>query len=219
MATLVTQLFAGQVETFGEGGTSAIVKQSVDQDRWLDSTGVAGDEQADHGHHAGPDRALNHFPVEHYPFFAQSLADTGLDTSQLLPGAIGENISTRGLTEADVHVGDVFQLGEATIQITQPRQPCWKIGVRLNYKPMARALIEAGRAGWLYRVLEPGDIRAGDSLTRVEPAEHGISISTLWACQNTRQPSAEQKELLTFLVDYPLLAADWRRRLARKLTP
>lgn len=213
----MTHLFAGSVGTFADGRPSAIFKSAVDEPRRLDEYGVAGDEQANHEYHAGPERALNHFPAEHYAFFISALADQPLDTTQLQPGVFGENISTQGLTEADVHIGDVFQLGKAVIQIAQPRQPCWKIGERIGYKSMARELIGAGRAGWLYRVLEAGDIQAGDTLTRAESAAHGISLADLWACQNARHPSPAQVEQLAFLTSTPLLAVEWRHRLGHKL--
>ena len=213
-ATTVDALFVGALGRLAnDGGPSAIDKRAVDDARWLDADGVAGDAQADRVHHGGPERALNHYPAEHYD--AWRARYPGYDDA-FVPGALGENISTRGFTEADVCVGDVFSLGEATVQIAQPRQPCWKPGTRIGIAGLARAIAAEGRAGWLYRVLEPGHIRAGDRLTRIERAAHGITLAELWALQGTRHPDTEQRRRLLTLAEQPTLAPEWRKRLANR---
>ncbi|MDA3920761.1 MAG: MOSC domain-containing protein [Salinisphaera sp.] len=200
-----------------DGRRSAVSKRAVDNARWVGQHGVEGDEQADQQCHGGLNRALLHYPVEHYAFLAQTLSGTEIDIPGLRAGAFGENISTRGLTENDVHVGDIFAIGEATVQITQPRRPCWKLGAHLGYKPLAGELIATARAGWLYRVIEPGYARTGDQIRRIETADHGISIAALWACHNAPAPNEKQRAQLAFLTEYPGLMEDWRQRLALRL--
>jgi MOSC domain-containing protein YiiM len=214
MPVAVDALFVGGVGVLANGGAaSGIDKRAVADARWLDESGVAGDEQADHVHHAGPHRALHHYPAEHYPFWRAHYP--GFDAA-FVPGVLGENISTRGITEADVCVGDVFTLGTAVIELAQPRQPCWKIDARLGIAGLMRAVITAGQAGWFYRVLEPGQIRAGDRLTRIERAGHGITLAAIWALANCRQPNADQSRRLALLADLPALAPSWRRRLTAR---
>ena len=112
-----------------------------------------------------------------------------------------------------MHVGDVFTLGTTRLQISQPRWPCWKPGDRLAIKPMAHELIEHGRAGWFYRVLQTGDIAPGDTLTRVAAAEHGITLARLWSLKNTRAPDAQMREEIDFMTSYDRLAPAWQDRL------
>lgn len=214
LAMPVPTLRVGRPGPLGNNdATSAIHKQPVTDARWLDTNGVAGDTQADRVHHGGAERALNHYPVEHYAVWRQRFAGTD---DVFLPGVLGENISTDGITEDDVHAGDIFALGGATIQITQPRMPCWKIDTRTGVKGLARALSEQGRAGWLYRVLEAGEICAGDRLERLERAGHGITLAQLWQAFNTRQPDATQRDQLRTLAQLPALAPVWRKTLSKR---
>lgn len=208
----ITALRVGAVAPLaGINGDSAIRKYAVDNALHLDAQGVAGDTQADRLHHGGAERALCHYPCEHYTFWRARYA--GFD-SVLEPGVLGENINTQSVTEADVCVGDIFTLGETVIQIAQPRMPCRTIDARTGIKGLARAVIAAGRAGWLYRVLEPGAIRAGDSLERIQRAAHGITLAELWRTFNARQPDAAQHEQIQTLAGLTTLAPAWRKTLS-----
>lgn len=210
----VEQLFTGTVRALeNDGSDTGLYKLPVDEPRWLSADGVAGDVQADREHHGGPHRALNHYPAEHYGHWRGVFADKA---GAFRPGVLGENISTMGLTETDVAVGDVFRLGEATIQVAQPRQPCWKIARRLDIPQLARDVAVSGRAGWLYRVLEPGHIAPGDRLERIERADHGISLAELWTIQATSRPDATQTEQIVVLAGLEALAPEWRQRLVSR---
>lgn len=210
--TVIDTLFTGTVQHLPEGSESAIYKNPVDGPAQLDVQGLVHDEQADHTNHAGPERALHHYPAEHHDHWREQFDDPAFG-----PGLFGENLSTRGVLESQVHVGDVFRLGTATIELAQPRQPCWKPGTRTGHKTMARELVGQGRAGWFYRVLEPGTIQAGDILERIETADHGISLAEFWRLANARQPDDADRKALRFLIDLPALAEEWRPRLERRL--
>ena len=213
-SVLVDALYVGALGTLADNGAdTGIYTRPVVEAHWLDANGVAGDVQADRVHHGGAERALNHYPAEHYERWQRRYPGQAL---AFVPGAFGENISTRGLTEADVYIGDIFSLGEATIQIAQPRQPCWKIGARTGVEGLVRAVASEGRAGWLYRVLEPGHMRVGDTLTRIERAAHGITLAELWLASNARRPDADQRATMTTLSALSTLAPEWRKRLARR---
>ena len=130
------------------------------------------------------------------------------------PGAFGENVSTRGLTEADVAVGDIFRLGEALVQVSQGRQPCWKLSRRFGVQDMARRVQETGRTGWYYRVLQPGLVATGDALERIDRVAPEWTLQRLWhALYVDRLNLAELQGIAALEV----LADGWRRYAIRRL--
>lgn len=142
------------------GSRSAIDKRAVAGPVRVTLLGLAGDEQGDLRVHGGPDKAIHHYPYDHYPAWRDSVAHPLLQQ----PGAFGENFATLGWTEATVHFGDIMQAGTAVLQVSQGRQPCWKLNDRFNEPQMARWLQSTGRTGWYYRVLEEGTVATGDEL-------------------------------------------------------
>ena len=164
----IDALLAGKVRPFGPKAVpSGIDKQLQDGPLRVTTRGLAGDEQGDPRHHGGQEKAIHHYPRDHYPAWAAELAaEEGVTVTDVLsrPGAFGENLSTRGLTEADVCIGDQFRLGSALVEVSQARQPCWKLNHRFGYAGMSRAVQQSQRTGWYYRVVEEGEVRAGDRL-------------------------------------------------------
>ncbi|KVT50687.1 MOSC domain-containing protein [Burkholderia ubonensis] len=142
----------------GTPHASAIAKQPVPARLWLGALGFAGDEQADRRHHGGADKAVHHYAFDHYAWWS---AQIGARDVLAQPGAFGENLSTSGVTERDVCIGDVFTLGGAVLQISQSRQPCWKLNARFEHPRMAALVQQSGRTGWYYRVLEEGWVEPG----------------------------------------------------------
>jgi len=147
------------------GSHSGIAKQPRTDKVWISPIGLEGDEQGDLRVHGGPDKAVHHYAFEHYALWQKELGALPLLQA---PGAFGENISTRGLTEAEVCLGDRFILGGALLEVSQGRQPCWKLNDRFGVADMARRVQSTGRSGWYYRVLRPGLAQAGDVLILVE---------------------------------------------------
>jgi MOSC domain-containing protein YiiM len=143
------------------GSRSAIAKRPVDGRHAIGPEGIEGDEQGDRRVHGGPDKAIHHYPRDHYATWRD---EVGLHPLLQAPGAFGENISTRGITEADLCLGDELRLGTALVEVSQARQPCWKLSDRFGVVDMARRVQDSGRSGWYYRVLEPGAVQAGDTL-------------------------------------------------------
>lgn len=208
----ITGVYQGQVRPMdGDGRPTAIYKVPVREAVAVDDAGLEDDHQGDARAHGGPDRALSHYPAEHYAIWAELYPDAA---SLLGPGVLGENISTNGLTERNVRVGDVFRMGTAVVEVSQPRQPCWKISQRLEVPDLAREVASTGRSGWLYRVLEPGYLGPGDVAERVDTAAHGITLADMWAIHNSTRPSIEDLEALAEL---DVLADSWRRRFAQRL--
>jgi MOSC domain-containing protein YiiM len=156
--------------TFNTG----ILKMPVTGRVRLGRLNLEGDGQADLKNHGGPDRALHLYPAEHYDYWR-----TTLRMPELAPGAFGENLTAGGVTEQTVHVGDVFRVGTAVVQITQPRIPCYKLDLRFGRADLQKLYLTSGRIGYHLRVLEEGDIGAGDAIerTRVDPA--GITVAEM----------------------------------------
>lgn len=148
----------------GADEPSAIAKSPVAGAVRVGRLGLEGDEQADLTVHGGPDKAIHHYPRDHYAFWRAAMGDHPLLGR---PGAFGENISTDGLTEAMVCIGDRWRLGTALVEVSQGRQPCWKLDHRFGGLPVNARMVKARRTGWYYRVLEEGEASAGDAMELV----------------------------------------------------
>jgi len=157
-------VFIGKIKDYEGSRPSAIAKLQVDGELTLTEKGLVGDEQAEKKIHGGPDRALCHYPREHYAFWASEYPDlAGL----FVAPAFGENLSTEGLTEKNVFIGDIFRWGEALIQVTQPRSPCFKLNFHFGISDIATQMQNAGKTGWLYRVILAGKVETDAPLTLV----------------------------------------------------
>ena len=168
-ATLIDRLFVGRVRPLQRDGhapvPSGIVKQARNGLLTLSFNGLDGDEQGDPVFHGGPEKALHHYPGEHYGLWRALYPASPL---VLAPGAFGENLSTIGMTEDNVHIGDIYRAGGALLQVSQGRQPCWKLNRRLGQPEAALAMQLSGATGWYYRVLKQGALARGDRLALVE---------------------------------------------------
>ena len=148
---------------------TAVVKTPVNGDVYLGKLGFSGDEQADLKLHGGPDKAVCFYPFEHYEYFDKKIKKLPL-------GAFGENLSVLNMPETSVCIGDIFQIGEAVIQISQPRQPCFKLSLIHNIFKMPRILQDTGFTGYYARVLTEGNINTDSKITLLEKHPENISI-------------------------------------------
>lgn len=133
---------------------------------------IAGDRQADLTVHGGPHKAVYCYPEEHYLFWREQLPDT-----DLVSGHFGENLTTRGLTEDAVRIGEQFRAGSAILQVTQPRMPCYKLGVRFGRTDMVKRFWESERSGIYFAVVEEGELGAGDPMERIAQVEDGVTVA------------------------------------------
>lgn len=207
----VDQVFIGRVRLMlPDGESTGIFKAAVAGPVQLTLSGLAGDEQADLRHHGGPEKALHHYPAEHYAVMAQAWPQSA---GMLGAGVLGENISTRGMTEHEVCIGDIFRIGEAQVQVSQPRAPCWKIDRRLKVDEASRFVEAAGITGWYYRVLVPGKVAAGDAIELLERPNPWLSLAHYWDEVMAHRPDAGS---LRRIAAAQGLAADkaqrWRER-------
>lgn len=169
---------------------SGIHKQAVQGPQQVNRLGFAGDEQADLTVHGGLHKAVYAYPVEHYAFWiAQRFA--ALKREEPLPhGAMGENLTLQGLLETDVWMGDRLRIGTALLQVTEPRQPCYKFNARMGFSHAAKMMVQAGCSGFYLRVIETGEIQAGDAVTLIAgPRETAI------AQVNERRRIGRQRDL------------------------
>ncbi len=211
-AVALLDLRIGAVAPLGaRGAPSGIAKRRASGPLLLSPTGLAGDEQGDTIRHGGPEKAVHHYPFDHY---AAWTGDLGPHPLLAGPGAFGENFSTLGLTEATVAIGDVFRLGTALIEVSQGRQPCWKLNERFGRPDMARLVQSSGRTGWYYRVLEPGSVSPDDRLVLQERRAPDWTLARIW---HTFYIDPLNREELAGIAALDRLAEGWRGHAARRL--
>ena len=138
---------------------------------------LEGDGQADLRHHGGPDKAVYAYPSEHHAYWAALVPCT-----KLVPGAFGENLTTAGLLESDVRLGDCFRMGSALLRAMQPRLPCFKLNVRFDDDRMVGLFQRAGRSGIYFQVVETGALQAGDAIALVQRSEHNVTVQQVADC-------------------------------------
>lgn len=159
-----SEIYIGKIAPYIGHSPSAIEKRAVSGELMLTSLGFEGDEQAETRHHGGPDRALCHYPREHYVYWQNQFPQ---QADRFVAPLFGENISTIGMTEHDVYIGDIYRWGKTLIQITQPRSPCYKLNVHCDINEFSRTMQNSGRCGWLYRVIIAGKINTEQPLELV----------------------------------------------------
>ena len=162
--TKLEHLLIGTPKIFGEDGEmSAIAKTPVDRPLKLGFGGLEGNQVADPLHHGGRDKAVHLYPIEHYDFWREKYPDvSALDQS----GAFGENFSCSGLSEDKLCLGDIFRIGEALIECSHARQPCWKLNHRFGHRDVLKTVVKTGKCGSYFRVLEEGPVQAGDDFVQ-----------------------------------------------------
>ncbi|HEU5140598.1 MAG TPA: MOSC domain-containing protein [Bacillales bacterium] len=150
---------------------TAIYKQPIDDAVPLSKVNLSGDAQGNLKVHGGPDKALCAYAYDHYGYWENEL------DRQLNPATFGENLTIQGLTEDHVHIGDTFEFGEALVQVTQPRQPCFKLAGKLNRPDMIMKVRENGFSGYYFRVLNEGMVSRAAGLKRISIHPKKVSIT------------------------------------------
>jgi len=212
----IDALLSGRAMPLG-AVTSGIAKEARCGALKLTREGLEGDEQGDRVYHGGPDKALHHYAAEHYAGWAAWHPDSPV---ALGAGAFGENVSTRGMTEANIHVGDVFRAGTVLLQVTQARQPCFRLNLRLGREDAARRMQDSGRTGWYYRVLRAGWIAAGDEIALVDRPCPDWPLARVIAALFPADPSIVDRELVEEwrrAAALAELAPRWRSAFARRI--
>jgi MOSC domain-containing protein YiiM len=166
-----------------------------------------GDRQSDLTVHGGPDKAVYLYPSEHYEYWRAELPG-----AELPWGVFGENFTTEGLLEPDVRIGDQFRIGSAAFMVTQPRMPCFKLGIRFGDDHMVKRFLRSGRTGFYVKVLREGEVGAGDSIERSGRDAHGVTVRDITALYTD---DAGNRELLRRALQVPALPQSWKDFLGK----
>lgn len=190
---------------------SAIAKTPVEigSTLWLSLVNLAGDGQADLTVHGGVDKAVYAYPSEHLDPWSAELEET------LGAAPFGENISTAGVTEADVCIGDIWTWGEATLEVCQPRWPCFKLALHRGRPDIQQRLRRSGRTGWYLRVLEAGPVVAGSEISVVTRDPAALTVADAHEAMSDRH--LERLDLVSAVAAHQRLADEWREPLIRRL--
>ena len=212
MSISVDVVLVGRVQPFGDS-TSAIAKTAVPDSRMIGALGIDGDNQADLSVHGGPDKAIHHYPRDHYSFWMDEL---GVLEMLEDAGAFGENISTTAMTEGDVCIGDRYRMGTALVEISQGRQPCWKQGYRLGDPRVVSTMVRTARCGWYYRVIEEGLVKAGDMLTLSSRPQPEWTVKRVIGLLIGGAGKRDAEGVAT-LASMDVLAPNWRARAQKMI--
>lgn len=197
-----------QVPYRGGVVSTGIFKRPVDGRVMLRTMKLDGDEQADPSVHGGADMAAYVYSWDSYRWWMDELGH------ELQPGEFGENLTVTGFTDDDVRVGDVIRIGDAVVQVTTPREPCFKLGIRMGDQRFPARFREANRMGFYTRVLQEGEVGAGDAVEIAERAEESLTIAEFHRTYTSGRddPAALRRMLAT-----PGLPESWRTWVAKRL--
>ncbi|WP_040282791.1 MOSC domain-containing protein [Psychroserpens damuponensis] len=154
----------------GKEETTGIYKKPVATSIFLGKEDVKGDEVSDRKHHGGEYKACYLFSADQYPYWKNLYPNLNWTF-----GMLGENLTVEGLNEKNICIGDIYKVGNAMVQITQPREPCYKFGMKFNSKDVLKQFIDHGFPGTYIRILEEGTVKTGDTFKLVEKATNSIS--------------------------------------------
>lgn len=192
--------------------TTSIYKQPVAGRIALRTLNLDGDRQSDLTVHGGTHKAVYCYPSEHYDFWRKELPGRDLP-----PGAFGENFTTEGLTEDTVHIGDRFAIGAARVIVTQPRLPCYKLGILFHSGEMIKRFLDSRRSGFYLAVESEGDVGAGDEITPLSLNPAAISITEFLRLYLTKQFSATDIRKTQQLLTVESLPDSWAEYFEDKL--
>ncbi len=197
------------VEFHGRTVSTSIFKEPVNGPVFVRRLSLTGDWQADLRSHGGLNKAVYAYPLEHYAHWSSEFR-----RDDLHPGQFGENLTVEGLTEDLARLGDVYRMGSALLQVTQPRYPCFKLGIRMGDPLFPRHFLESGRTGFYLRVREEGEVKAGDTVELVEQSG-GLTVKDLWHLVLVDKGNVEgAREALR----YQTLSREWREPLEERVT-
>ena len=198
-----------EVNWQGKTVSTGIYKEPVAGSVMLRNLNLEGDRQADLSVHGGASKAVYAYPVEHYEFWKSELPDLSLPY-----GMFGENFTTDGVSEDTVHIGDRFRIGGAEVMATQPRLPCYKLGIKFARADMVKRFLASRRTGFYLSVLQEGEVKAGDSIEQLSRDGHGVTVADI-----IRLYAYEKDDLQTLrrVVQVEALPESWRDFFRQRL--
>ena len=197
-----------EVEWRGRIVRTSIWKELVQGAMRVTSLNLDGDAQSDLTVHGGPDKAVYAYPAEHYDYWQREL-----DVDALPWAAFGENLTTSGILEADVAIGDRVRVGSVELMVTQPRLPCFKLGIRFGRDDMVKRFLQSGRSGFYFAVVREGEMAAGDRLEIAARAARGVTVADMIALETADEPD---RDLLRRALGTPALPESWKRHFRKR---
>ncbi|HEV7889598.1 MAG TPA: MOSC domain-containing protein [Pyrinomonadaceae bacterium] len=194
----------------GQSVSTGIYKSPVEGRVMLRTLNLDGDRQADLTVHGGPAKAAYAYPSEHYDYWRDELPDMELPW-----GTFGENFTTEGLDESSVHIGDRFRVGAAEVLVTQPRMPCYKLGIKFGRKDILKRFLASGRTGFYFSVEREGEVGAGDKVELLGRDENNVTVADI-----TRLYSRDRDDFETMrrAVEVEALPDAWRQHFRQQLS-
>ena len=192
----------------GKEFKTGIFKYPVDYSLQLEKTDVKGDAVMDRKFHGGIDKACYLFSEDHYPFWKKKYPQ--LDW---VYGMFGENLTVKNCNEKDIYIGDTYEVGSAIIQSSQPRQPCFKLGIRFNDQSVIKEFINQPFPGVYFRVIKEGKVKRGDKFNLIDRVEDGISIAEVFSVLYQKQ---EDNALISKALNNPFLSEDCKNNIEKK---
>jgi len=217
MIATVLSIQVGRVQLFedadGRQWESGIVKSSVSGQVHVGKEHLEGDEQSDLKHHGGVDKAVLGYSAEHFDAWAADFETIGSPDWIPTVGAFGENLTIAGQNEEEVCIGDVYQMGTCVLQVSQPRQPCWKLSRRWQLPQLAVQVQKTGRTGWYYRVVTVGEIIAGDKIELIDRPNPEWNVARAHAVMHAKPRNPDDDLELS---QCPMLSKSWSEQLAKR---
>ena len=195
----------------GQTVTTAIFKDPVTGPVMLRKLNIDGDKQADLTVHGGLDKAVYSYPEEHYEYWRKQFP--GMD---LMWGMFGENFTTEGLMEDAVNIGDQLQIGSAKLVATQPRMPCYKLGVRFGHMEIIRRFLASGRPGIYFRVLKEGKVQSGDRIEIVRRDENSVTVKDIVSLYTNRD-HVDSIETMRRAIKISVLPEGWKNEFQQNI--
>ena len=186
----------------GEPVSTGIFKQPVTNRIALRKLNLDGDRQADLSVHGGPEKAVYAYPSEHYECWKSEFPEMDLPW-----GMFGENFTTEGMFESEQNIGDIYKVGSATVMVTQPRMPCYKLGIKFGRGDILRRFLQSGRTGFYFSVLEEGEVGVGDQLELLQKINEGVKVSDITRLYVSDKYDAA---LLRRAIETEALPENWR---------
>ena len=193
----------------GEPVSTAIFKQPVEGRVMLRTLNLDGDRQADLSVHGGPTKAVYVYPAEHYAFWRREFPEM-----ELPYGMFGENFTATGFSETTLNIGDQFRVGSATVMVTEPRMPCYKLGIRFGRTDIIKRFLVSERSGFYLAVLEEGEVGIGDEFQLVKRNEPSVTVNEVVRLYSRDKYNAE---LLRRAITVQELPESWRRYFQERL--
>lgn len=211
---LISSLHAAKIQRLANTEyQSAINKKKVTDSQKVSKLGLINDEQSDKINHGGEEKAVHQYAFENYEYWKTSLPELPLLEKS---GAFGENISSLGMTEETVMIGDIYKIGSCVLEVSQARQPCWKLNYHFQCSDMSLRVQESLKTGWYYRVLEEGSLKEGDTIELIDRPYPEYSLTYLLTILYKKENCLD-KEILNKLLKIKSLALSWKKIFRNRL--